>query len=123
MAEEARFSKWLAQEAQLSQKHEEILAKREMLLVASESLVGAQQKQLQLTADDFQRINARNDQLVKEFETLQSGLEKKSSMSSSPGEAEFIGLQESYWKMVEEEFPRWMARNESSSKKEYKKSH
>ena len=41
------------------------LAKREMLLVASESLVEAQQKQLQLTADDFQRINARNDQLVK----------------------------------------------------------
>ena len=41
------------------------LAKREMLLVASESLVGAQQKQLQLTAYDFQRINARNDQLVK----------------------------------------------------------
>ncbi|CAH3194109.1 unnamed protein product [Porites evermanni] len=92
-----------------------------MLLVASESLVGAQQKQLQLTADDFQRINARNDQL--EFETLQSGLKKKSSMSSSSGEAEFIGLQESYWKMVEEEFPRWMARNESSSKKEHKKSH
>jgi len=25
--------------------------------------------------------------------------------------------------MVEEEFPRWMARNESSSKKEQKKSH
>ena len=41
------------------------LAKREMLLVASESLVGAQRKQLQLTADDFQRLNARNDQLVK----------------------------------------------------------
>ena len=41
------------------------LAKREMLLVASESLIAAQQKQLQLTADDFQRINARNDQLVK----------------------------------------------------------
>ena len=28
-----------------------------------------------------------------EFETLQSGLKMKSSMSSSPGEAEFIGLQ------------------------------
>lgn len=41
------------------------LAKREMLLAASESLVGTQHKKLQVTADDFQRIKARNDQLVK----------------------------------------------------------
>lgn len=41
------------------------LAKREMLLAASESLVGTQQQKLQLTADGFQKTKARNDQLVK----------------------------------------------------------
>jgi len=41
------------------------LAKREMLLAANESLVGTQQKKLQVTADDFQRTKTRNDQLVK----------------------------------------------------------
>lgn len=40
------------------------LAKREMLLAANESLVGTQQKKLQVTADDFHRTKARNDQLV-----------------------------------------------------------
>lgn len=40
-----------------------------------------------------------------EFETLQSGLEKKSSMSSSPGEAEFIGLQ--VREMFEAGFQKW----------------
>lgn len=40
-----------------------------------------------------------------EFETLQSGLEKKSSMSSSPGEAEFIGLQ--VREMFEVGFQKW----------------
>lgn len=40
-----------------------------------------------------------------EFETLQSGLEKKSSKSSSPGEAEFIGLQ--VRKMFEAGFQTW----------------
>ena len=40
-----------------------------------------------------------------EFETLQSGLEKKSSMSSSPGEAEFIGLQ--VREMFEADFQWW----------------
>ncbi|KAJ7382239.1 hypothetical protein OS493_036273 [Desmophyllum pertusum] len=120
MAGQTKFTKWLAREAQLSQKHEEILAKREMLLAANESLVGTQQKKLQITADDFQRTKARNDQLVKELEALQNGLEKKASMSSN--DVEFIGLQESYWKMVEQEFPRWIARNEVNSKKEQKKS-
>ena len=41
------------------------LAKREMLLAANESLVGTQQKKLQVTADDFHRTKTRNDQLVK----------------------------------------------------------
>ena len=40
-----------------------------------------------------------------EFETLQSGLEKKSSMSSSPGEAEFIDLQ--VREMFEAGFQKW----------------
>jgi len=48
------------------------------------------------------------------LEALQSGLEKKASVSSN--DAKFIGLQESYWKMVEQEFPRWIARNKDSSK-------
>jgi len=120
MEEQSKYTKWLAREAQLSQKHEEILAKREMLLAASESLVGTQQQKLQLSIDGIQKAKARNDQLVKELETLQSGLKKKASLSSS--DAEFIGLQESYWKMVEEEFPRWITRNEMGSKKDQKKS-
>ena len=41
------------------------LAKREMLLATNESLVGTQQKKLQVTADDFRRTKTRNDQLVK----------------------------------------------------------
>ena len=41
------------------------LAKREMLLAANESLVGTQQKKIQVTADDFHRTKTRNDQLVK----------------------------------------------------------
>lgn len=40
-----------------------------------------------------------------EFETLQSGLKKKSSMSSSSGEAEFIGLQ--VREMFEAGFQKW----------------
>lgn len=40
-----------------------------------------------------------------EFETLQSGLKKKSSMSSSSGEAEFIGLQ--VREMFEADFQKW----------------
>ncbi|XP_078360654.1 centrosomal protein 15-like [Oculina patagonica] len=113
MKDSTKYTKWLAREAQLSQKHEEILGKREMLLAANESLVGTQQKKLQITAEDFQRTKARNDQLVKELEALQSGLEKKAHRASK--DAEFIGLQESYWKMVEQEFPRWIARNENNT--------
>lgn len=41
------------------------LAKREMLLAASESLVGTQQQKLQLSIDGIQKAKARNDQLVK----------------------------------------------------------
>lgn len=116
MEDQTKYTKWLAREAQLSQKHEEILAKREMLLTANESLVGTKEKKIQVTADDFYRTKTRNDQLVKELEVLQSGLEKKASISSN--NAKFIGLQESYWKLVEQEFPRWIARNKDSSKTE-----
>lgn len=114
MEDQTKYTKWLAREAQLSQKHEEILAKREMLLAANESLVGTQQKKLQVTTDDFHRTKTRNDQLVKELDALQTGLEKKACVSSN--DAKFIGLQESYWNMVEQEFPRWIARNKDSSK-------
>ncbi|XP_068711688.1 centrosomal protein 15-like [Montipora capricornis] len=107
MDDRIKYTKWLAREAQLSQKHEEILAKREMLLAANESLIGTPQKHFQDTLHGFQRTKTRNDQLIKELEALQSGLQNKVSLLAC--DAKFIGLQASYWKMVEEEFPRWNA--------------
>lgn len=116
MEERNKLTKWLAREAQLNHKHEEILVKREMLLAENEALMSSQQKKLQLTSSDFQRTKARNEQLVQELEALQNGLGKMASMCSN--DAQFISLKESYWKMVEQEFPRWIARNEASKSKD-----
>ncbi|XP_027058273.1 uncharacterized protein C3orf14 homolog [Pocillopora damicornis] len=118
MEEESNLAKWLAREAHLSHKHEEILAKREMLLAENESRMSSQQKKLQLTTHDFQRTKARNEQLVQELKALQSGLGKKATMCTS--NAQFISLQESYWKMVKQEYPRWIAGNEACNSKEQK---
>ncbi|XP_074614484.1 centrosomal protein 15-like [Acropora palmata] len=108
-------TKWLAREAQLSQQHEEILAKREMLLAANESRMVASQQNFQSTLHGFQIIETRNDQLIKELDGLQSRLKKKAEPSFDC-DVKLIGLQASYWKMVEEEFPKWIERTKTSNK-------
>lgn len=60
------------------------------------------------------RSSAEPEARRNELDALQTGLEKKACVSSN--DAKFIGLQESYWNMVEQEFPRWIARNKDSSK-------
>merc|ERR1719494_92290 len=52
------------------------------------------------------QAKTRNAKLLEDIEESQSRLRQKAFATNS---AHFIGLQESYWKMVEAEAPKWLA--------------
>lgn len=98
----------LTKEIALNHRHEEILAKRELLLQSRESLINSKTDQVQVTVGDWHKAKERNEQLIRELEEIYHGLQRA---AHTPDDATFVGMRDSYWKMVEEEHPRWLADN------------
>ncbi|XP_078001199.1 centrosomal protein 15-like [Glandiceps talaboti] len=95
---------YLEREIELNQLHEDILARREVLLRHSEWHLGNMQKRKANSAAVLAVAKERNQNLLEDINKIQADLRSKGGKGFSP---KLQAFQESYWSMMEKELPGW----------------
>ncbi|XP_035697144.1 uncharacterized protein C3orf14-like [Branchiostoma floridae] len=96
--------KWLAREIQLSQKHAELLAKREQLLHLSQSELNSSEHRAKVHQAHWTHVQQRNKQLLQDIKRSQ--VEMK-DIARQPPNVKFTELQTMYWTTVQDQLPQW----------------
>ncbi|KAK3732286.1 hypothetical protein QZH41_014422, partial [Actinostola sp. cb2023] len=84
-----KYIKWLAEEMELNHKHEELLAKREMVLATTSSVYKTKEIRQKSRKMNLLRATTRNDQLIQEVEKAHQSLGNKVNSSAA---VSFIAL-------------------------------
>ncbi|XP_001638600.2 uncharacterized protein LOC5518720 isoform X1 [Nematostella vectensis] len=105
-----KYNNSLLAESKLHHKHDEILAKRELLLASGELLEKNRTKNQKTIKTSFINSKARNDQIVQELEATHKSLKKRTNESNDPT---FLAMRNNYMGVVEKESPIWLARAQS----------
>ncbi|XP_006001181.1 centrosomal protein 15 [Latimeria chalumnae] len=98
------MASYLAQEVELSRRHEEILAQRVALLQQVESQLEDQKNGKKLKAEESEAAHKRNVVLLHDLEKAEETLSVQARMLPHP---DTVKLETRYWASVEEKLPKW----------------
>ncbi|XP_072031855.1 uncharacterized protein [Amphiura filiformis] len=105
--------KWLEQELELNQQHEEILERREALLYQAEWQLTGNHKLSSTIAQHWVYAKQRNQALIDKIKHSEAVFKERASI---PPSRDFVASKEKYWQTLEQELPGWKTSVKAASR-------